>query len=261
MDRFKEVSTMRQVAFLILMGIVAILLVVSNDMLSKPAENNGTSATVTAPAAGGTITGTVTYLGAAPPAKKLTVTKDVAVCGKTEHFDESLVVGPGKGIKYVVVSVLNVKGGKALDAMGPEFVLDQKGCAYLPHVLLVPVNKPLQILNNDGILHNIHSFSTKNTPFNKPQPKFQKKITQTFAAVENVEVKCDVHAWMGARVVVVDHPYHAVTDANGKFTITDVPPGTYTVEFWQEALGKQTAQVTVAAGATATLDFKYPTKQ
>jgi hypothetical protein len=127
--------------------------------------------------------------------------------------------------------------------------------------MLLPANKTLQILNSDGIMHNIHSFSTKNTPVNLPQPKFKKKLEKAFATAENISVKCDVHGWMSAWIMVVDHPYHAVTDANGKFTITEVPPGTYTVEFWQEALGKQTAQVTVAVGAAATLDFKYPAKK
>jgi hypothetical protein len=230
-------------------------------MLSKPAGNDEASTVAATPAAGGTISGSVTYLGTAAPPQKLAVTKNVEVCGKLEHLDQRLVVGASKGIKDVVVSVSNVKGGKALEALGAQFVLDQQGCAYLPHVLLVPVNKPVQILNNDGILHNIHSFSTRNKPFNKPQPKFLKKMDQTFSTVENVSVKCDVHGWMSAWVIVVDHPYHAVTDASGKFTISDVPPGTYTVEFWQETLGKQTAQVTVAAGAAATLDFKYPAKK
>lgn len=224
----------------------------------EPIAASGTA--VSAPSAGGTVAGTVTYLGAAPAPKKLQVTKDVAVCGQHDHFDESLVVGANKGIKNVIVSIQSVKGGKSLDALGTEFVLDQKGCSYQPHVLIVPVNKPLQIMNDDGILHNIHTFSTKNPPTNMPQPKFKKKMEKVFTVAENVPVKCDVHGWMSGWIMVVDHPYHAVTDASGKFTLTDVPPGTYTVDFWQEALGSKTAQVTVAAGGTATLDFKYPAK-
>lgn len=230
-----------------------------NDALVAVPEASGV---VSVPAsAGGTISGTVTYLGAPPAPKKLAVTKDLAVCGQAEHLDESLIVGANKGIKYVIVSVLNVKGGKSLDAMGAEFVLDQKGCSYQPHVSLLPVNKPLQILNNDGILHNIHTFSAKNTPVNLPQPKFKKRLEKAFTAPENIPVKCDVHGWMSAWIKVVDHPHHAVTDANGKYSITDVPPGTYTAEFWQETLGTQSAQVTVTAGATTTLDLQYPAKK
>ena len=262
---------MRRIYLLMLSGVLALLAwgFISKDMLvvAHATNNEPTVALVASedaemPAgAGGTISGTVTYLGTAAAPKKLAVTKDVAICGKAEHYDESLVVGANKGIKDVIVSLTTVTGGKSLETMGTDFVLDQKGCSYQPHVLLVPVNKPLQILNEDGILHNIHTYSTKNTPVNLPQPKFKKKLEKAFTAPENISVKCDVHGWMSAWIMVVDHPYHAVTDASGKFTLTDVPPGTYTVEFWQEALGKQTAQVTVSAGATATLDFKYPAKK
>jgi plastocyanin len=214
--------------------------------------------TVMAVSNGGALTGTVTYAGAPPAPKTLQVTKDVAVCGKEGHVDESLVVASNKGIKDVLVSIKNINKGKSLDALGSNFVLDQIICVYRPHVSIVPVGKPLKILNSDGILHNIHTYGKKNPPKNIAQPKFKKEITETFAQPEIVPVKCDVHGWMSAYIVAVDHPYHAVTDANGKFTIADVPPGTYTIEFWQEKLGTQTKQVTVTAGGSATLDFTYP---
>jgi len=207
---------------------------------------------------GGTVTGTVTYASTAPVPKKLEVTKDVAVCGKEGHVDESLVCSANKSIKDVVVSIKGIKQGKAMETLGASFVLDQKGCAYRPHVMVVPINKPVKILNNDGILHNIHTYSKKNPPKNMAQPKFKKELTATFAQAEAIPVKCDVHGWMSAWIIAVDHPYYAVTDANGKFTIADVPAGTYTVEFWQEKLGTQTKQVTVAASGTATADFTYP---
>jgi hypothetical protein len=210
--------------------------------------------------AGGTVSGTVTYAGTAPAPAKLQVTKDVAVCGKEGHVDESLVVGANKGIKDVVVSIKDVKQGKAMEALGASFVLDQKVCAYKPHVVIVPVNKPLEILNSDGILHNIHTYGKKNPAKNIAQPKFKKKLTEIFAQPEAIPVKCDVHGWMSAWIVVAEHPYYTVTGADGKFTIADVPAGTYTVEFWQEKLGTQTKQVNVAASGTATLDFSYPAK-
>jgi plastocyanin len=210
--------------------------------------------------AGGTVSGTVTYAGTAPAPAKLQVTKDVAVCGKEGHVDESLVVGANKGIKDVVVSIKGIKQGKAMEALGASFVLDQKVCAYRPHVVIVPVNKPLKILNSDGILHNIHTYGKKNPAKNIAQPKFKKELTETFAQPEAIPVKCDVHGWMSAWIIVAEHPYYAVTGADGKFTIADVPAGTYTVEFWQEKLGTQTKQVTVAASGTATLDFAYPAK-
>jgi plastocyanin len=230
-----------------------------NPSAAKPAApaTAPTYTTITV-VAGGTVTGTVTYAGTAAAPKKLEVTKDVAVCGKEGHVDESLVVGANKGIKDVVVSIKGVSQGKSMDALGASFVLDQKVCAYKPHVLVAPIKKPVKILNSDGILHNIHTYGKKNPPKNIAQPKFKKELTETFAQPEAIPVKCDVHGWMSAWIIAVDHPYYAVTDATGKFTIADVPAGTYTVEFWQEKLGIQTKQVTVAASGTTTADFAYP---
>ncbi len=232
-----------------------------NDGKKESAANPEpkTSAYVVMPVQnGGAVSGTITYSGKAAAPKKLAVTKDTQVCGKTEHVDESLVVAAAGGIKDVIVSIKGVKGGKGLEALGANFVLDQKGCLYSPHVSIVPINVAVEILNPDGILHNIHTYSKKNPPFNKSQPQFKKKMTTTFTAPELIVAKCDVHGWMSSNILVVDHPYHAVTDAKGAFTIKDVPPGTYTVEFWQEKLGTKTAQVTVTAGQAATLNFAFP---
>jgi hypothetical protein len=207
---------------------------------------------------GGSIAGTVTYAGKAPAPVKLPVTKDVEVCGKAEHFDESLVVGSDGGVKDVVVSITNISSGKGMEAMGSAFVLNQKGCKYSPHLSVVPVNTPLKILNPDGILHNIHTYSEKNPSFNKSQPQFKREMEASFEHPENITVKCDVHGWMSANIKVVNHPYHATTTADGKYTLGDVPPGTYTVEFWHEKLGTHSMQVTVAAGTATTLDHAYP---
>ncbi len=255
---------MRKFYSLLLLGVMLIFVFgfVNNDgkNANTPAAKAAPSSTYTATTvvAGSTVSGTVTYSGTAPAPKKLEVTKDVAVCGKEGHVDESLVVGANKGIQNVVVSIKGIKQGKAMDALGASFVLDQKVCAYKPHVLVVPINKPVKIINSDGILHNIHTYGKKNPPKNIAQPKFKKELTETFAHPEVLPVKCDVHGWMSAWIVAVDHPYYTVTDATGKFSIADVPAGTYTVEFWQEKLGVQTKQITVAASGATTADFAYP---
>jgi hypothetical protein len=246
---------MRNVYWLVLFSAVVIFaLGVDSGRVAAAAY---TAVTVTN---GGSISGTVMYAGTASAPKAIQVNKDVEVCGKESHQDQSLVVGSNKGIADVIVSITNIQQGKGPDALGTTFTLDQRVCIYRPHVQVVPVNAPLKILNNDGILHNIHTFSVKNPAFNKAQPKFKKEMKETFKVPELISVKCDAHGWMSAFIKVVDHPYHAVTDASGKFTIKDVPPGTYTVELWQEKLGIQKQQVTVQAGATATLDLQYPAK-
>jgi plastocyanin len=170
-----------------------------------------------------------------------------------------MVVGADKGIGYAVVSLKNVDGGR-MNAQA-SVILDQQGCRFQPHVVLIPRGATLEILNNDKILHNVRTTSKKNPPFNKAQPKFLKKIKHTFkAAPEKIKVQCDAHSWMSAWIVVQEHPFYAVTDASGQFTLTDVPAGTYTIESWHEKLGAQTATVTVPATGTVTADFTFKGK-
>jgi hypothetical protein len=139
-------------------------------------------------------------------------------------------------------------------------VLDQNGCEYVPHVRAFPAGSEVEIKNSDGILHNIHTYSEKNAPINRAQPKFKKVIKETFKAPEVVKVTCDAHNWMLGWFVVQDHPYYAVTDDKGAFKLTDVPPGDYELKVWHETLGEKTQKVTVGGGAEASANFELAAK-
>ena len=204
----------------------------------------------------GTISGSVALEGAAPAPKKIEVTKDQTVCGK-EKEEESLVVKDGK-IANAIVSITDIQTGKKLDTA--DVVLDQKGCHYAPHVLLVPAGANVKILNSDGILHNIHTYSEKNPAINMAQPKFKKEISTKFEKPENVKLTCDAHGWMTGVAVVMDHPYYVKTDESGAFKLTDVPAGEYTVKVWHEKLGEKTEKVKVEAGKDAAVEFKLAAK-
>jgi plastocyanin len=208
------------------------------------------------PALAGDIVGKVKYAGTPPAPAKVSITKDQAVCGKVPHMEDSLVVGADKGIKNVVVSVADPKEGKPMPAAPRNPVIDQNGCKFNPRIQIVPAGQGVDILNNDGILHNIHTYSKANTPFNKAQPKFKKVMTEKFDKPEVVQIKCDVHSWMQGWVVVAGHPYYALTDASGSFKIAGLPAGTYTLEYWHEKLGKQTKPVTVPATGSVTADLE-----
>jgi plastocyanin len=201
---------------------------------------------------GGSISGTVKYKGSAPAPKKLEVSKDKEVCGKTPKVDQSLVVNNGN-LANAVVTITDIKSGKKIDAK--KVTLDQKGCEYQPHVLAFPAGSTVEILNPDGILHNVHSYSKVNSPFNMAQPKFKKNLDVKIDKPEAIEVKCDVHGWMQGWLVATESPYVAVTDNSGNFKLTDVPPGSYTVEVWHEKLGKNTQKVTVKAKEDAKVSF------
>jgi len=208
---------------------------------------------------GGAIKGRVTFSGAVPAKKKVEVTKDINVCGKEPHYDASMLVSDDKGLANVVVKISNISEGKGMDAMGESVELNQLGCAFKPHISIVSAGAELTILNSDGILHNIHTYSEKNTAINVAQPGFKKKMRRSFSEPEIIRIACDVHNWMGGYIVVTDHPYYAITDASGNFELSNVPAGTYTLEYWQETLGKMTIEATVEAGGTAEANVEYAT--
>jgi plastocyanin len=206
---------------------------------------------------GGTISGTVKFKGTAPAPKKLDVSKDKEVCAKTPKVDQSLIVNNGNLVN-AVVTITDIQKGKKIDAK--KVTLDQNGCEYKPHVLAFPVGTTVAILNPDGILHNVHSYSKANTPFNMAQPKFKKTLDVKIDKPEAIELKCDVHGWMHGWLVATESPYVVVTDNSGNFKLTDVPPGTYTVEVWHEKLGKTNQKVTVKAKEDAKVNFEMAGK-
>jgi len=208
---------------------------------------------------GGSISGTVKYKGTPPARAKLDVNKDTDVCGAGgEKLSKELVVAADGGIQYAVVSIPSITKGKPFSDQKP--VLDQKGCEYVPHIVLAPAGGDVDILNSDGILHNIHTYSDKNPPLNRAQPKFKKSMTEKFSTPERVKLSCDVHGWMQGWLIVEDSPYYVVTDEKGAFKLTDVPPGDYEVKVWQEKLGESSQKVSVKAGADSTVSFELAGK-
>ena len=185
---------------------------------------------------GGSISGTVKFKSTAPAPKKLDVGKDKEVCDKSPKMDQSLIVKDGN-LANAVVTITDIKSGKKIDAK--KVTLDQAGCEYKPHVLAFAAGTAVEILNPDGILHNVHSYSKVNSAFNEAQPKFKKSLEVKVEKPEVVEVKCDVHGWMHGWLVATANPYFSVTDGSGSFKLTDVPAGSYTVEVWHEKLARR----------------------
>jgi plastocyanin len=148
--------------------------------------------------------------------------------------------------------------GKTFPAPTTPVTLDQDGCEYKPHVMGIMVGQPYRILNNDGILHNIHTLPKINPAFNRGQPATVKEMSTTFPKPEGMfQIKCDVHPWMSAYIGVFTHPFFAVTKPDGKFSITGLDAGTYEITAWHERLGTQSATVTVTGSDTKAQDFKF----
>ena len=213
------------------------------------------------PASAGNIVGKVTYAGPAPAPKTITVTKDKEVCSREPHQDESLVVAADKGLANVVVYIKDAPGAPkmALPAKNPE--LDQRSCKFHPHVQLIPAGGTMDVLNNDGILHNIHTYPKNNAPVNQAQPKFKTRMPLKFDKPDTVKLSCDVHTWMNGWLIVAPHAWYAVSKPDGTFRIDNVAPGKYTLSYWQETLGTQTSQIDVPASGDAKGDFSFPGKK
>jgi hypothetical protein len=137
-------------------------------------------------------------------------------------------------------------------------VLDQKECRYVPHVMGIQVGQNLDIASSDNTLHNVHAIPEQNREFNKAHQMAGIRHTHVFSTREvMVPFKCDVHRWMNAYVGVLDHPFFAVSGADGAFALEGLPPGTYTIEAWHEALGTQTQTVTIGEQETREMTFTF----
>jgi plastocyanin len=203
---------------------------------------------------GGTIRGQARYVGLPHPSEPVEISKDQEICGKTDKRDESLVVGENQGLQYVVVSIVDIQKGKGF--VDAKAVLDQHECRYHSHVTLVPVGYPLLILNNDEILHSVHTHSEKNPAFNRAQAKFKKEMMETFSTPETIKVTCDVHSWMGGWIIVQDNPYFSVTDSSGSFELGGVPAGKYVLRFWHEILGKRELAVNIESNQVLDISIR-----
>ncbi|MGD0514004.1 MAG: carboxypeptidase-like regulatory domain-containing protein [Terriglobales bacterium] len=236
---------------------------------------------------GGTIKGTVKWSGPEPHLLKLAITKDVQVCDPDSHKTrdlERLIIGPQGGVANTVVYIKSISSGKAFDLPPERRSLDQRFCRYEPHILLVPEGSALQMKSSDATLHTVHmdGMATYNLVF----PFVNQPISRDMNTPGLVNVKCNGgHVWMNAEMFVAPHPYYAVTDESGAFTLTDVPPGDYEIVAWHEGwqiLGQQTAfdvltekkverpvfsdprtwekQASVRENATAVVDFVISAK-
>jgi plastocyanin len=202
----------------------------------------------------GSVTGVVNLTGDAPAPKKLDTGSD-AKCGEVVLDD--VVANNGK-LQNVFVYVKSGAPQAAFAAPAAEVTLDQKGCRFSPRILGLQTGQVVSILNSDQTNHNVHPIPKVNKEWNESQLAGQSPIRRKFTKQETlIPVKCNQHSWMTAYIGVLSHPFFAVSDAAGLFTIKGLPPGEYELEAWHEKYGAKSLKITVAPKIDAKAEFNY----
>jgi plastocyanin len=225
--------------------------------LSTPA---GLASPAQAPAGTARIAVKVVLSGSAPAPAKIQASAD-PYCAKAHQSDpllsQTVQVGAGGALIDALVFVKDGVSGTYAAPQTPV-TLDQKGCVYLPHVIGMMAGQPLQIVNSDATLHNIHPMPVVNAGFNIGMPIQGMKQNRMFAKPEPAfHVKCDVHPWMSAYIATFAHPFFGVSTSKGTVELANLPAGTFQIQAWHEKYGQQVQSVSVAAGETKPVTFTF----
>jgi hypothetical protein len=204
---------------------------------------------------GGNIEGVVEFAGASAPKDKIQkLSSETKYCG-TQLPEEKYLI-KDKKIENVVVYIEEIKAGKAVPS--EPVTLTNLKCAFVPHVAVGFKGDKFIEKNDDPIFHNIHTYLNGKTMYNIGLPEKGSSVTKPLTKTGVIEVTCDSHPWMHGYLYVSDHPYIAVTNAKGEFSLKNIPPGTYAIEAWHEALGKvKVSNIKVESGKTDKIKLEY----
>jgi len=206
----------------------------------------------------GGVSGRVVVTGRYEKPKPLPVFKNRSFCG-AQVPNESLLVGRENGLRNAVLTLHPIN--REVSVLPMQLVLDNRQCAFAPHVQVAPVGSELLLKNSDPILHTVHARLGQETLFNVGLPRWR-QVTKWLTRSGVIRIDCDVlHTWMSAAIVVTSSPFFAVTDSQGRFGIGELPAGEYEMTSWHEKLGARTRRLVIASGAQATVDIIYGPKQ
>lgn len=183
---------------------------------------------------GGTIIGHVKFVGTPPKLEPIKVPKDANICGNTIPAEALVVSANGRGVKYAVAYLEGITKGKKIERKKITD-LNQEKCIFKPHVFILIKGTDLAIKNSDSILHNANLDINGRLLFNFAQPLQNQVITKRVRKIGHGVVTCDSHPHMRGYFLVFDHPYHAISDEDGNFTMDNIPPGKYNLKLWHES--------------------------
>jgi len=233
---------------------VAMLTLLSFSACSSKSSNSSDStapkpSTPIDPATTGSISGIVTFTGAAPSPVKIDMSQDPA-CGNQPNVSESLVVDNGD-LANVFVYVKDAPPAETAE-------VHQNGCRYVPHLAGAMVGQTIKFVNDDNTSHNIHPHPAANRQWNESQPPQGAPIESRFDHPEVlIPVQCNQHPWMRMYLGIVSNPFFAVTGTDGKFDIRGLPPGTYTLAAAHERLGERDLKITIGPKESKNADFNF----
>ena len=208
---------------------------------------------------GATVSGRVIYTGLLPKPERVPVHRDSKFCGETVSIDKVQVDRASRGLEGVVISLEGIEKGKPLLPDETIITFENRTCRFVPRTNATVVGSMLEIRNNDPILHNTHirvDDRSGPTVINVVQPAGAGVIRKLLRTVGFFDIRCDAHTFMRASIHTFDHPYFAVSDHVGRYEMTQVPPGSYRVRLWHEALGVRTKTITVPATGSLAVDLE-----
>ena len=215
----------------------------------------------------GCVKGVIKWEGKTPKNALIQMDSD-PVCkaageGKEMRKETTLVDANGNLGNVVLYISKGLPEGQKWPVKTETIMLNQKGCTYFPHIVAMQLGQKVEMRNSDKTTHNVHFQSKLNGDWNLTQSS--EGVVPAAQEMKRAEIgtssfKCDIHAWMESRVAIFEHPFFAVSAADGTFKIDNLPPGTYTLSAWHEKEKSKEIEVTVAAGAAADANFSFGKK-
>ena len=208
----------------------------------------------------GSIIGNVRFVESPPKLEPVKVSKDQDYCGETLP-NETYLVDANDGLKNAVVFVEAAPPGTPADPQKLNLI-ENNGCLYSPRILAMQKGERLRVRNNDPKLHIPHSYLNDKTVFMLSLP-FKNTLldaTQKIRDAGVLKLVCDTHSWMIGFVHVFDHPYFAVTDEKGSFSIPNLPAGVYTLKAWHEDAGLRSQEIIVSDSGEIRVNFEFSRK-
>jgi len=208
---------------------------------------------------GGSIKGTIK--ATSQPDETRTISKDNKFCGDSIAA-EKFIIGSDGALKNAVVMLEEITEGKDFDSE-VDLTITNKGCHFVPHVMVAPKSGLMKVRNDDPLLHNSHFFlvagEKKRNVINLALPKEGIEISKSKILRKPglLSLECDSHDFMQGWVWVLEHPYAVVTGSDGSFELSNVPAGSYKLTVWHEGLGEKTVEVTVGAGKATATDLSF----